>query len=136
MLVCLLLLASLGCGEVPVSAQPEMNNLKALGILYGKYTGAHSGRIPEHEKQLLQYVRASEASLLQQFGVDDPAKLFVSPRDGKPLVVVYGKGIPAEANPMVAYESEPVNGTRLAVWSTGLVQELEEERFQALRPKT
>ena len=134
LLLSLPLVASAGCRDTPVEARPELNRLKALGILYGKYSGAHGGRMPENENELLQYIRTSEGSILKQFGVDDPAKLLTSPRDGKPLVVAYGKGISTEANPMVAYESEAVNGTRLAVWSTGLVQELTEERFQALRP--
>ena len=133
MLAVALLLAA-GCGEPASTAPEEPAQLKALGLLYNNFAGAHAGRMPSSETQFLQYIKNSERKFMEQLGVSDPAALLVSPRDGRPLTVLYGNGVPAESNPIVAYESQPVGGTRMAVWMTGLVLELDESEFQKRKP--
>jgi hypothetical protein len=130
-----LLVAASGCGSnKPISADPQVKYMKAVGILYGKFIGSHQGRIPESEQEFLKYASTRERDLLREFGVDDVSKLLQPPRGGWPIVVVSGKGKMAGDNPIAAYEPQPVDGTRIVVYTTGSVQELNEDQFRALVP--
>ena len=129
------LLATSGCSSKPISADPRVKNMKAVGIIFGKFVGSHQGRLPESEEEFLKYASSREGNLLRQFGVDDISKLLQAPREGQPIVVVAGKGKMAGDNPIAAYESQPINGTRIVVRTTGSVQELNEEEFQTLVPE-
>jgi hypothetical protein len=130
-----LLVTTSGCSSrKPISADPQVKNMKAVGILYGKFIGSHQGRIPESEQEFLKYVSTRERDLLRQFGVDDVSQLLQAPREGRPIVVIAGKGKMADDNPIAAYEPQPVNGTRIVVHTTGLVQELNEDQFRTLIP--
>ena len=128
-------IAVAGCSSTPPEAKPEMGNLKALGILYGKYVGAHNGQMPPNEEEFVKYLKSGESSALQQFKVSDVSKLLVSPRDGTPLTVVYGKELVTDPNAFVAYESQAVDGARWVAWTTGQIQELNETQFQSLKPR-
>src|SRR5687768_1983832 len=125
---------AIGCAETPVAVRPDLNSMKAVGILYGKYVGAHNGQPPKSEKEFVQYVAAREREFLKQLGLSDPEQLVISPRSGQPLVLVTTKTGPTDISPIVAYESQPVDGTRLVVRDTGVVQELPEVEFQRQRP--
>jgi hypothetical protein len=129
------LAATSGCGSnKPISADPQVKNMKAIGILYGKFIGSHQGRIPESEQEFLKYASTRERDLLREFKVDDATKLLQPPRQGQSIVVVSGKGKMAGDNPIAAYEPQPVDGTRIVVYTTGSVQELNEDQFRALVP--
>jgi hypothetical protein len=130
LLACCTASAFIGCSGDPTQAKREVGNLKLLGILYGKYVASHNGHMPPSEKEFLAYLQHSERSMLPQSG--DAKQLLVSPRDGRPLTVVYGKGMAVNPDVFVVYESEPNNGTRLVAWSSGQVEEVEEQRFQTL----
>ena len=123
-----------GCEDAPVANRPDLNSMKAVGILYGKYVGAHNGQPPKNEKDFVQYVSTRERDLLKQFAIEDPAKLVISPRNGQPLVIVSKGPAATDLSRIVAYESQPVDGTRLVVRDTGSVQELAEEEFQKQKP--
>jgi hypothetical protein len=128
-------LAAGGCGNnKPISADPQVKNMKAVGILYGKFIGAHMGRIPESEQEFLKYASTHEQDLLREFRVAEVSELLRPPREGQPLVVVTGKHKLAGDNPIAAYEPRSINGTRIVVHTTGSVRELTEEQSRTLIP--
>lgn len=57
-------------------------------------------------------------------------ELFVSERDGKPLVVVYGS--PLKDSDVLVYKQTGVNGKRLIGHRIGTVEEVDEAQYKAL----
>ena len=88
------------------------------------------GRPPQSEDEFKQYIAKQDSAMLERMNVATADELFVSERDGKPIVVLYGKrrGPAAE---VVAYEAEGVDGTRLVAKATGQVQVMSAEEFAA-----
>jgi hypothetical protein len=123
-----------GCGGPPATLPVDTGHMKSLGIIYAKYVGEHGGHRPPSEEALRQYASSGGGLLLKQFGIDDPAKLFVSPRDGRPLLVPYGTDLVTEDRPLAGYESEPTDGRRWVVWTTGSVMLVDESEFQRIKP--
>jgi hypothetical protein len=124
-----------GCSSPPTDQAQNTRPFKALGLIYGKYVGSHRGRLPPNQAELLKFATAKESSLLSQLGVSDPAEMFNSPRDGKPLDVVYGTSSVSDPNPIAAYEQQPTHDKRWVVWTTGALMEVDEAEFQTIKPK-
>lgn len=131
---------ALGCGRSRrQAAAREESRLKPLALLYGQFTGRNRGNPPASEAQFKEFIRSRGPEQLASFGVDDVDELFVSERDGKPYVVLYGEAAqgnppgPAGA-PVIAYEQEGVGGKRFVASSMGAVEEVDEARFRELVP--
>jgi hypothetical protein len=91
------------------------------------------GRPPKDEADFKQAI-ASLNLPLDSFGVESVDELFVSKRDGKPLVVTYGTGSPK--NDVIVYESEGVNGVREVGYTLGRVAEVDAANFAKLVPES
>jgi hypothetical protein len=124
-----------GCSSPSTDQDQDTRPFKALGLIYGKYVGSHRGRQPANQAELLKFATAKESSLLSQLGVSDPEEMFNSPRDGKPLDVVYGTSTVSDPNPIAAYEQQPMNDKRWVVWTTGALMEVDEAEFQTIKPQ-
>jgi hypothetical protein len=135
--VVLLCLVPSGCGSHRQSQEREESNLKPLAVFYGQFTGQHRGQPPANEAEFKQFVGSLSPEQLAGFNVTDPESLFISSRDGKPYVIVYGppKG-PAGLSgaPVIAYEQEGVGGKRYVANAMGEVAEVDEARFKELVP--
>jgi len=136
LLVCAFLV---GCGSHQANLEQEQSSLKPLATLYGRFIGQHGGQPPADEAQFKEFINSGGKDLLDTFNVGGADELFVSSRDGKPYVVLYGpeatKGPPGPAgSPVVAYEQEGVGGKRFVASSMGAVEEVDEARFQQLVP--
>ncbi|MGD9632489.1 MAG: hypothetical protein AB7G28_08970 [Pirellulales bacterium] len=108
--------------------------MKALGLIYGKYVSDNGGHRPSNEDSLRKFATdGGGGGLLKQFGIKDPAKLFVSPRDGRPLTISYGTGVVTEGNPVAGYERESTDGKRWVAWTTGSVMLVSDDEFQKIR---
>jgi len=128
-----------GCSSHQANLEQEQSNLKPLATLYGRFIGQHRGQPPANETQFKQFINSGGKDLLSSFNVSSADELFVSSRDGKPYVVLYGpeaaKGPPGPAgSPVVAYEQEGVGGKRFVASSMGAVEEVDEARFKQLVP--
>ena len=66
----------------------------------------------------------------EQMKVGSFDELFVSERDGQPLVVVYGS--PPKDSDVVVYEQTGVNGKRLVGHRIGMVEEVDEAQYKDL----
>lgn len=125
-----------GCGQQTQSKKQQESRLKPLSLLYGQYMGQHRGQPPQNEAEFKKFVE-SQKSFLTQFGITDPATLFISERDGQPFVVIYGKPSGPAAlggQPVIAYEKVGAGGKRFVASQLGAVEEVDEARFKELVP--
>ena len=128
------LLTISGCGQGETSAPQEGNKLGALAVLYGRYIGSHGGRMPPNQQEFVKFINQNGASILKQFGLAQAEELFAPNENGQSIVVRYGASSVTDPNPIIAYESQPDDGKRKVVRSTGAVEELAEAEFQQQLP--
>lgn len=126
-----------GCSNSPTAdLSVERAQMKVLGILYGKFISGSRGAAPKSEEQFIEYLSSTKPSWENL--VDSPEKLLESPRDGKPLVMLYGnayKKQPPSAAPWLAHEQEGVEGKKWAVNIRGMVEEMDSEQIKLLFPE-
>jgi hypothetical protein len=124
-----------GCGAAHRESQErEQSNLKPLAVFYGQFIGQHRGQPPASEKEFKEFIRSSGTRQLAGFDVSNVESLFVSSRDQKPYVVLYGKNAPAGKARVVAYEREGKGGTRFIANDLGDVQEVDEAQLKEMVP--
>lgn len=136
-LVILACCVAVGCGYTEAKISQETSNLKPLTVLYGQYVGQHRGQPPASEAEFKAYIKSLNAEVLQSLGAKDAESLFISSRDMKPYVIIYGpaSGPPGPAGqPVIAYEQEGVGGKRYVASNLGAVEEVDETRFRQLVP--
>jgi hypothetical protein len=136
--------ANAGCGNAASSSssfdeykQLQRTPLRALGVLYGEFMGRNGNRPPASEQQFKNYLKSVPSRELERLGVADSASLFVSPRDGRPMVVLYGKEIGppgAPGLPWIAYEQQSTEASRYVVGRIGVVVVMDDEEFHELFP--
>jgi hypothetical protein len=122
-----------GCSSSSSATEGSDAEFKSLVTLYSyavKY-----GRPPKDEAEFKTDIKSGRlAPVANALKVTDVDALFVSKRDGKPVVVVYGQR-PAGMHPdVVAYEQNGVNGKRLIGFALGMTEEADEVRFRELVP--
>ncbi len=134
-LAALLVSLLVGCSATR-EPPPEEVSIKALTILYGRFFQTNTGKPPADEKELRAFVEKLSAEELALLGAKDPAKLWISARDGQPYVVMYGNVTNPQgpSGPVVIYESQGVGGKRFVGTSLGNVEEVDEARFRELVP--
>jgi hypothetical protein len=122
----------LGCGSGARKAEEQMqSNLRPLAHFYNRYVQENRGRAPANEEEFKQFIRSRPSQDLADQGVTDVESLFVSSRDNKPYVVIYGGQAPSD---VVAYEQEGVGGKRFVATNLGGVEELDEAGFSKRVP--
>jgi len=129
-----------GCGGAERKAlEQEGSNLKPLSIFYGQFIGQHRGKPPASEAEFKQFLQSMSPEQLASLQVKDVDSLFVSERDQKPYVFLFGEAAknnpPGPAgSPVIAYEQLGVGGKRFVASSMGAVEEVDEARFRELVP--
>ena len=131
MLPCLAALVAAGCGspEVQPLSEDEMAAVRHFQKIGAAYNQAYQAnrRPPTSANDLRRYLK-------QELGGPDP---LVSPRDGKPVVIV--PGVAMDVRPeggeqsIVAYEQTGVNGTRLMVDARGMVHTVTDKEFAEIK---
>jgi hypothetical protein len=99
--------------------------MSALASFYGDYLSAY-GAPPKDEASFRTFL-AEDSARIERMDIGGIDGLLKSPRDGQPLVVVYGTKItPAGApnSPWVAHEQTGVDGKQMAAKVRGEVEEL------------
>jgi hypothetical protein len=122
----------LGCGRGSNSepVKIESSHARLLTMLYNRMS-SRLGHSPRDEKEFKNAI-ASANIPPQNMKVDSIDQVFISERDGKPLVVAYAG--PAPGSDVIIYEQEGVNGKRMIGHSIGMVEEVDEARFRELVP--
>jgi hypothetical protein len=121
----------LGCGSGADAQKAGISHVRAISALYFKATSV-LGRHPADEQEFKTAVSQGPMDL-DVLGVSSIDELFVSDRDGQPLVILYGapsKGVKG----VIAYEQTGVDGVRLVGTSNGQVIEAEAAHFAKLVP--
>jgi hypothetical protein len=124
------LLASVtSCGRHAHSSQNlEKSHVRSLTTLYGLAT-TKLRHTPGNEKEFKQTL-ATLSVKPEQMKVGSFDELFVSERDGKPLVVVYGS--PLKDSDVLVYEQTGVNGKWLIGHRIGMVEEVDDAQYKEL----
>ena len=123
-------------GRVSLNAEAEIN-LKTLAVLYGRYVGSHRGKAPPGPEEFRKFIKGMGKQQLEALKVTDPEKLFKSPRDNQPYVILYNvpAGVPGpQGAAVIGYEKEGSGGKRYVAFNNGGVEEVDEDRFKQLVP--
>lgn len=129
----LALLTLIGCGSAGgEAANKDINHVRAVTTLYFRAASV-LGKRPETEQEFKQAIAGGKMDL-SVLGVDSVDELFVSDRDGQPIVVVYGSALKSVAPGVVAYEQTGKDGMRLVGFNNGQVEEADQTRFAQLVP--
>lgn len=125
----------IGCSaESPVvGGNPQAKAaMTVVGMQYAEFLGAHGGKAPQDDAEMRQFLE-SRLEDLKMYNVTSIDQLLSAGRDGKPIKIVTGKTIPTADQGgqylWAAYESEGLDGVRLAVNSRGGVYELSNDEF-------
>jgi hypothetical protein len=108
--------------------------MNVLSIIYGEYLDTHNGNPPKDIAEFRKYLE-SNAEDLKRYNVESLDQLLVSPRDGKPFVLICGKrSAPSDLPdmPWAAYEQNGIEGKRMAVQVRGGVHELTAEEIEKI----
>jgi hypothetical protein len=103
-----------------------------LAAFYGQFQSQYRGQPPANEAAFKEFIRAVDGS---KGATDNLDSLFLSERDRKPYVIVYGRPKARAGSggmSIIAYEQDGKDGKRLVVNSLGMVQEVDQTRFQEL----
>jgi hypothetical protein len=87
------------------------------------------GHNPGNSEEFKQIIPRLGLSL-EKLSVNSVDDLFVSERDGQPLVVIYGPSNPT--SDVIVHEQTGVNGKRQVGHKIGLVEEVDDARFKEL----
>jgi len=133
--VLLLFLSAAGCGSASSRSarQLESSHLRALVNLYN-YAASKLGHRPANEVEFKSFIAANGGPMLESLKITNADELFVSERDGKPFVVMYGEPAKGANKDLVAYEQSGIGGKRLVGYSIGAVVEADEQEFAQLVP--
>lgn len=118
-----------GCG----SAESKNGGLSRVNLLSMLFTKVSSdlGHEPTNEEQFKQGI-ANSGTPLERLEVASVDELFISERDGQPLVVVYGPR--PKGSDVIIYEQTGVDGKRQVAHRIGTVEEVDSARFAELVP--
>jgi hypothetical protein len=117
------------CTRQAVSSQNlDKSHVRSLTTLHGLVTSKL--RHPPGDVKEFKQALATLSVKPEQMKVDSFDELFVSDRDGKPLVVVYGS--PLKDSDVLVYEQTGVNGKRLVGHRIGMVEEVNEAEYKNL----
>ena len=129
-----------GCGGTQTASQvTEESTLKPVAVFYSRYVSQHRGQPPQDEEAFRKYLSTITAEELKGFGIASVDEMLISKRDGQPYTILYGPPTgPATGpggTPIIAYETQGVDGKRFVASSIGGVVEVDEAEFAKLVPQ-
>jgi hypothetical protein len=128
-MLALVVTMSTGCARRGDGSQDlEKSHVRAVTILHGLAV-AKLGHEPRDEKEFKQAI-AKLSVTPEKMKVGSFDELFVSERDGKPLIVIYGS--PTKNSDVLVYEQTGVNGKRLLGHRIGVVEDVDDAQLKSL----
>ena len=130
--VCAALLIVTGCGEEKPA--PTASRLATIGKVYEQFRYAHRGTVPKDRAEFVSFIEEQGDWLLEEAQADSVDELFVSERDGQPLVILYGKDR-KQLNGMqvVVHETKGVDGRIMVGYASGDSELVYEEAFKSMK---
>jgi hypothetical protein len=127
-----------GCRGERGEESPVQTHLGWLGSMYGMYLSQNAGETPKTLDDLRKFVaKKTSAEQLARLGVASADELFVSPRDGKPYVLVSYSKLPPPGigmPPLVLYEAVGQDGQRAVAFLGGATDTVDEAKLAQLLP--
>jgi hypothetical protein len=112
---------------------PEEKHVLKVASLYNDFRAGHQGKAPRDAQELKDWAKNLKKEELTNRGIEDLDKVFVSPRDNQPYVLVKPEAPmgPRGTPPMVwVYEKTGVDGKRMAAGAMGNAFEMDEDQFK------
>jgi hypothetical protein len=135
----LLPLLAVGCTSQNASRSVSREDSRLRWMLKLYLHASQQGRAPESEVEFKKFIAEFDSAMrdrtLAGAGVDTIDELFVSERDGLPYAVIYGEPPKGIAPGLAAYEQQGVDGRRYVGYALGIIEEVDEQRFDTLVPK-
>jgi hypothetical protein len=131
--VAMLLLVGCHWGQSEAARQTQSSHLRSLITLYN-FAASKLGHRPANEGELKSFIAANASQMIESLHVSSVDELFVSERDGKPFVVLYGEPPKGASRDVIAYEQAGVAGNRLVGYSLGMTQEVDEQQLAQIIP--
>jgi hypothetical protein len=125
----LVLLMGCGGGSAGTNRAKEVSHVGAITTLYFRADSVLR-KSPASEQEFKEVI-AQQNIDPDVLGVGSTDELFVSDRDGQPLVIIYGQTAPQG---VVAYEQAGKDGVRLVGFKNGQIEETDPARFAKLVP--
>jgi hypothetical protein len=125
---CLAVAAGCGGGKSASANAVQQSHVRLLTAYYSSAV-SKLGHAPRDEQEFKSAINLPPASM-EKFNIKSLDELFVSERDGQPLVVAYGASRPA--SDIVVYEKTGVDGKRLVGRQLGMVDEVDDATFNNL----
>ena len=123
-----------GCGGSSESSTEDWQEFRNLTILYCDVV-KHTASPPVSEQAFKAHLQSvGGQAVAKALEVANVEELFISKRDGKPIVLIYGQRPPGVRSDVGLYEQEGVNGKRLVGYTLGMVEEVDEAKFRELVP--
>jgi hypothetical protein len=120
---------ALGCGNsggaAPTKQASHVRKLTSLHTM----VSLKLRRPPRDEQEFKQTLASMQVSP-DKYDVASIDELFVSERDGQPLIVAYGT--PSKDSDVVVYEQKGVDGRRLIGHKIGKIDEVDDAEFTSL----
>jgi hypothetical protein len=125
----MLSLILLGCSPrgLPSNEAPA-SNVADVAMLYTIYLRSSGGVGPSSEEEFRRFIRTKSVEEAKSLKIDLARldELFISPRDGKPIIVNYGHQlIGSQTLPIIAYESQGREGMRMVAFLNGMLKEVD-----------
>jgi hypothetical protein len=134
LIVGILLLVGCYRGQSNAARQTQTSHLRSLITLYNS-AASKLGHRPANEAELKSFIAANASQMIDSLHVGSAAELFVSERDGKPFIVLYGEPPKGTSRDVIAYEQTGVDAKRFVGYSLGMMQEVDEQELSRLVPK-
>lgn len=121
-----------GCRKPAPAPAPPATPLPKIAGLYARYATANKGVGPANLDEFKRFIKALPPPTLTSLQIDTSRldALFISPRDGQPVVILYRQQLASA--PLVAYEKTGVEGKRQIIFLNGKVEEADEARLKSL----
>jgi hypothetical protein len=121
------LAASIGCGAKSREAfNKQTSHVHAIAAQYVR-ASSKLHHLPQNEVEFKRALADLNVPL-QALKVNSIDELFISERDGEPLVVVYGT--PPKNSDVVVYEKTGIDGKRYVGHMSGMIEELGDEELR------
>jgi hypothetical protein len=123
----------IGCGSkvVVVEFTENEKHMKRLAGIYNAYKAAKR-TTPKNTAELKAWVKSLPKTELERMSIDDPEKVFVSPRDGQEYVVMPTPKNAPMGMATIAYEKQGVDGKRWTVSTQSYIGEVTDQELDQL----
>jgi hypothetical protein len=127
-----------GCTSSDANQSSDVKTSRLYWLMRVRNHAVSQGRPPKSQDEFKRYIGGLDAeardAVMKGAAVSNVDELFVSERDGQPYVIFYGQPPAGVAADLAGYERTGVEGRRYVGYGLGIVDEVDEQRFNELVP--